>query len=394
MNTYKNIGLLFNKHYFKGLDFKKYPDTTDDEKKLKATVKKENEEKLKDRNQILFDSSMDENIAPVEDLDLQSFKLKTIYPGLFSGSGYAHESAIEGELKLGFFFDYTSGLPCLPGSSVKGVLRNACTMDKGGYAKWIIEELASGERESEVQSEAKNVNTGVFLFKDTGKLNKKGDPIFKESEFIKTVFDAPENISIYQRDIFFDAFPVSAKTKLLGSDYITPHKDSLKNPIPLQFMKVMPEVEFEFRFKIVKSNGVSEAFKKELFRQILLDLGIGAKTNVGYGQFEQKINRSSPSASVETPSGAHSEAGEIDKQIPPKVELKLKPDEVMAEYLKPDLQNRNNVVVKIISVGDYKDQEVSFRYPAGMTEKQQLIIKLSLTKKKVIQSATVVRILK
>jgi CRISPR-associated protein Cmr6 len=30
----------------------------------------------------------------------------------------------------------------------------------------------------------------------------------------------------------------------------------------------------------------TSAIKKELFKQILLDLGIGAKTNVGYGQFE------------------------------------------------------------------------------------------------------------
>ena len=45
-----------------------------------------------------------------------TFKLSTIYPGLLTGSGMVHETNNQGELKLGFFFDHTSGLPMLPGS--------------------------------------------------------------------------------------------------------------------------------------------------------------------------------------------------------------------------------------------------------------------------------------
>ncbi len=245
-------------------------------------------------NDELFKINLEEIKAISKSPGKSFFKLKTNYPGLLIGSGYMHEIGgkekdhkgehlVKNELKLGFFFDYTTGLPCIPGSSVKGVLRHACTMDKGKYVKWIIQELALGIRQSKVKEEAGKINADVFLFSDTGRI-KKDEPVFEASDFVKTVFEAPEKTSQYKRDIFFDAFPVSQGHKFLGSDFITPHKDPLKNPVPLQFMKVMPGVEFEFRFKLVESNGMSAEIKLELFRQILLDLGIGAKTNVGYGQ--------------------------------------------------------------------------------------------------------------
>ena len=41
------------------------------------------------------------------------------------GVGYQHETGAMGEAKIGFYFDYTTGLPCLSGSSVKGIIRSA-----------------------------------------------------------------------------------------------------------------------------------------------------------------------------------------------------------------------------------------------------------------------------
>jgi CRISPR-associated protein Cmr6 len=54
-------------------------------------------------------------------------------------------------------------------------------------------------------------------------------------------------------------------------------------------VKVLPEVQFEFAFQLKNSQvlpALTAANKLDLFQQILLDLGVGAKTNVGYGQFE------------------------------------------------------------------------------------------------------------
>lgn len=47
-------------------------------------------------------------------------------PGLLIGSGLAHGlPGSEEDVKTGLQFDYTSGLPVIPGSSVKGVIRSA-----------------------------------------------------------------------------------------------------------------------------------------------------------------------------------------------------------------------------------------------------------------------------
>ena len=59
-------------------------------------------------------------------------------------------------------------------------------------------------------------------------------------------------------------------------------------------MKVLPSVAFTFRFHLADSDLFSAALKEIIFQKILLTLGIGAKTNVGYGQFssakKDKIN--------------------------------------------------------------------------------------------------------
>ena len=81
------------------------------------------------------------------------------------------------------------------------------------------------------------------------------------------------------------------KGRILCSDSITPHGDNpLKNPTPLTFLKIAPGSTMEFRFKLVDSEITEKIFtaaqKKALFEEILKTVGIGAKTNVGYGQFK------------------------------------------------------------------------------------------------------------
>src|SRR5690606_9438219 len=78
------------------------------------------------------------------------WELYTTYPGLLIGSGYQHESGGENEFKIGFFFDYTTGLPQIPGSSVKGVLRSSfpgrdkanLQASKAAFITGLIEEVS------------------------------------------------------------------------------------------------------------------------------------------------------------------------------------------------------------------------------------------------------------
>ena len=117
-----------------------------------------------------------------------------------------------------------------------------------------------------------------------------------ESIFCGKRYDG-DFLSIYERDIFYDAQIVGdySEMGILGFDYITPHPDPLKNPNPIQFLKILPNVELFFCFKlnetqIRKSDGsqirVPKELKLDLFKIILTTVGIGAKTNVGYGQLK------------------------------------------------------------------------------------------------------------
>ena len=207
-----------------------------------------------------------------------NFPLKVQYPGLVTGIGTKHEVKIGGEFKLGMHFDWTYGMPVIYGSSVKGVLKSA---------------FIAGVNKGEIKYD------DYFLKKVTGRewgqdaIGKLFSDIFNGKGF------DGKNKSIYSRDIFFDAIikKPDSKGRILCPDSVTPHggkkhDNSLEEPNPLTFVKIAPGCELTFRFKLVPTkdeNGnvvLSEEDKKNLFREILTTVGIGAKTNVGYGQLE------------------------------------------------------------------------------------------------------------
>ncbi len=208
------------------------------------------------------------------------FKLTTTYPGLLLGAGYSHPALHKvdpnkkndlSDFQLGFFFDHTTGLPVIPGSSVKGVLKS------------------------------------VFP--------KKDFPLKKEKlDYIKSLLPKEKqqlidfvnwkNIFFERKQVFLEAYisEIPNDGKILEDDDITPHTASIfKNPVPIRFLKVAPGVTFTFQF-LLKDYKKSDVQKLEtgeqdevllstdnivnLFRQILIDFGIGAKRNVGYGQFK------------------------------------------------------------------------------------------------------------
>jgi CRISPR-associated protein Cmr6 len=257
-----NIGWLFHKRYYKGCEKDLVAQVNRDENEI-VEVKKEREAKLlkhfRSKNEGIFLQSS--TYEYWDTLGAHSFTLKTTYPGLVLGTGYSHETGTEGEFKIGFYFDWTTGLPIIPGSSVKGVLRSAF-MQEG-----FVAELLRDKGISLTDAQIAQLETEIFG-------NRNGGDDFSKG-----------------RDIFHDAVITSAPTPFLGDDYITPHINRDKpemtpfsNPTPLLFLKVLPSVAFEFRFGFVKSEFLDEKQKGDLFKSILQIIGIGAKTNVGYGQ--------------------------------------------------------------------------------------------------------------
>ena len=234
-----NIGWLFYKDYFKDLDYSKLDDVKNEENINKKVANITNQSFAKQNSKNLGNAK---------------FELSTIYPGLLLGSGNTHELPdVKGQAILGFHFDYTSGLPEIAGSSIKGVLRSAFTHKE--YIKDIADNQSLDVKKLEIE-----------IFGQDGKSNEV----------------------VAGKDIFFDAVIIKGNknNKILADDYITPHKEAIKNPIPLRFIKVIPEVTFEFSFDL-KDGLLSIEKKKKLFSQIILDFGLGAKTNVGYGKFQE-----------------------------------------------------------------------------------------------------------
>lgn len=196
----------------------------------------------------------------------QTFMLKTVYPGLLAGVGYVHGISDENDVKVGFSFDYVTGQPYLPGSSVKGVLRDVFTGEGG--AGIVAEILAS---------------------------DALNGPLPEGCDIGKAVKDI-ENSIFEGDDVFLDAVLVRGNSggRVMADDSITHHPSPTKNPTPIKIFKVLPDVIFEFRFKlkdtvITLDSGeeykLSAGRKNHLFREMIKTFGIGAKTNTGYGNF-------------------------------------------------------------------------------------------------------------
>lgn len=288
MEKLNNISQLFYKLYFRKICFKDDKDSEQNRNAVDCINKK------------IVDSEFD--FAEIKYLSERSkslfnefIRLKVMYPGLVTGIGINHEAGITGEMKLGMNFDYTSGMPVIYSSSVKGVLRSAfperdkkilendsdvqkkIAFNKKNDAKrHFIEIYLKKEIMSNGIGKVEDINTYIDCLRDNIFEGKGSDGL---------------NLSVYKRDIFFDAVIIEAnkKHRIIETDAITPHLlGPLKDPIPIVFFKIASGVKLEFRFKLNDCciNGVtfSKESKRKLFEEILKDIGAGAKTNVGYGQ--------------------------------------------------------------------------------------------------------------
>lgn len=241
----RNLHKLYYKDYFADVDF---ADLGSDKSK-KAVL--EANRKL---TEIVDPKYL--NVPSLGSVD--SFELEVLYPGLITGIGIQHEARVEGEFKLGLHLDYTTGLPVIYGSTVKGVLRS------------YFKEVYDGPGVVDVIND---------IFEGIGPNGK------------------PK--SIYARDIFYDAVisKANAANLILCGDSLAPHggdshTDPFVEPVPISFVKIAPGVKLLFRFKLCDTldaagNVVISAEKKKTdFLKILTLFGIGAKTNVGYGQLK------------------------------------------------------------------------------------------------------------
>lgn len=276
----QNIGKLFYKDYYKKIDFRYVLDKTKE-------GSQDNGEEIARMNNKIKSSNLVRISNPMAD---HHFQERIAYPGLVTGTGITHDSKkLTGGYNLGMHFDYTFGMPNVYGSSVKGVLRD--------YFKQA--------RVKKVQSDGtETISYNDDLFEPIADRGIDIDELFEDifnGRMLKRDAEGKlvyVNKSIYKRDIFYDAVIMTAYkdrngiVHVVDDDSITPHKEGpLKDPVPITMLKIAPGCVLEFRFHLNDFASLSgKTFmakeKLNLFKQILEIVGVGAKTNVGYGQFE------------------------------------------------------------------------------------------------------------
>ena len=272
-NRFANVGWLYFRDYYH--DFKNWNFTNEQKNKHEYILKNK-------KNPFLFNSQLDKMLNSNNRLEIQlkeagfeSLTFKTLYPGLVIGLGLSHGTPAKNDLKCGFQFDYTTGLPVIPGSSVKGVLRSVFPDPAG---------------EMDDRNRQKACYIGHLLAKQS--ITLKADELFSAVQNLAEQIFMHGDADSRGIDIFMDAIITGpANGRFLADDYLTPH-NGYKNPVPIQFMKVLPNIEFTFFFKLTPYyiNGV-QIDKLALFCHILEDVGIGAKTNVGYGHLKVIKNK-------------------------------------------------------------------------------------------------------
>ena len=149
-------------------------------------------------------------------------------------------------------FHHIYGIPYIPGSAVKGVLRHW----------WLNDGFAD----------------------NNGNIDEK--KALKDANFI-AVFGSEEQKGEVQ---FLDAYPEEVH---FATDIMNPHYSKYydgkepptdhQNPVPIPFLTV-EKTTFRFVF-LAKDEKLFDNKFKELFKKALELKGIGAKTSVGYGYF-------------------------------------------------------------------------------------------------------------
>ena len=207
------------------------------------------------------------------------FRARLVSPYV-SGLGSGHPT------ETGMILDRNSGLPYIPASAIKGVLRMACALQIAESEPGVVVQNKRDPNHLEVPDDHANLRR-YFGDTDTGKAD-----------------------SVRGQLVFLDSFPTGTPT--IRTDIMNPHFGKYyagdqgpletENPIPVKFLTVAPETEFVFRCFASPSPGQRQASQNSevfrpfdardektvtaMFTRALNQLGFGAKTAVGYGRFK------------------------------------------------------------------------------------------------------------
>lgn len=258
-----NFGLWYNKYVPLSAQFKASDDRGDDTKAVEYYYNRYNQMK-KSSGKLLQKKQQDQDAycASFPQSDFEVIKIKaTLKSPLIIGIGESHPHEVS------MVFDHNHGIPYIPASGVKGIVRFA-------HTHMLYE---SGIPDPYLKTDE---NTGSEYIDD------------ESFEAIYYLFGNQKNRG---RVVFLDAYP--QKVPDLHIDIMNPHygeyydpnkrtppADYLK-PNPIKFLTVAQGTVFIFRAIARKENDIPKKVKNAL-RKALAEEGVGAKTAVGYGIFE------------------------------------------------------------------------------------------------------------
>lgn len=188
--------------------------------------------------------------------------------------------------EVGMVFDHTLGIPYIPASGIKGIVRFS----------HLLELVQSGEL-AKHKDDIKTDKESLAYFDD------EADWTFVPQLFGRSAKGKGDS-GLCGSVVFLDAYPVDVPE--LHLDIMNPHYDKYYSdqsvppadycvPTPIKFLTVARGTKFVFRF-IVKEkkdekNGLFAKAKSALEKAIF-ENGVGAKTAVGYGRFviEEEYN--------------------------------------------------------------------------------------------------------
>ena len=192
---------------------------------------------------------------------------------LITGIGQTHPN------EVGMVFDHTMGIPYIPASSVKGIVRFAHMLEL--IKSDNIEEYKKSDKGGEYIDESDLETKIPAIFGGDADGEKEGKEKTKKLKGKVIFLDAyPDKVP----DLHVDIMNPHYGLYYSDENGETPPADYLA-PTPIKFLTVKQGTVFTFRALAPKGSDFIEPVKTA-FQKALEDEGVGAKTAVGYGRFE------------------------------------------------------------------------------------------------------------
>jgi len=313
-------------------------------------IKEDGEEKQKILDQCTSMNNVTKNIlvginarqvALANELRLKYYIEGTLETPLATGLGNPHP------VENGFTFSHPHGVPYIPGSSVKGIIRRAAEElalfdGKSGWTiplVWIlfgfdatssyldsIDNKGAGDDDGIADVWSKSYHNKIQEFATSKYLHSwikliaeqlpssiDFDPVEESPKFLSALQQKKNETfrrSIHWQGVlkFWDSFP--KKNVRMMVEIMNPHHGKYyrgeddaphdaESPVPIYFLAISPGTKFGFHVELgrqleqldIEQDKVNELLE-EAFLHSFENIGFGAKTSVGYGTIKNKAKKS------------------------------------------------------------------------------------------------------